>query len=106
MQVERITGPVVEQAEIVLLVVERLARRDGVVSIEEARAIREARKTVRLADAADATVGCAVSLFRRDGVRGQQFGKRLRALQEDLGRIEDDPDPTPDGPGAAQKRAA
>lgn len=106
MQVERITSPVVEQTEIVLLAVERLARRDGIVSIEELRVIREARKAVGLADEADATVGCAVSLFRRDGVRGQQFGRRLRALQEDLSRIGDDPDPTPDGPGAGKKIAA
>lgn len=103
MQVERITGPVVEQTEIVVVSVERMARRDGVISIEELQVIHEARTAAQLADEADATVGCALSAFRRDGIRGQRFQKRLRALQQDLARMETEPDPA--GP-AAQQRAA
>jgi len=101
MQVERITGPVVEQTEIVVLAIERMARRDGLISIEELQVIHEARVAAQMADEADATLGCALSMVRRDGVKGQQFRKRLRTLRNDLARI----DPDPAGP-AAQKEAA
>lgn len=103
MQIERITGPVAEQTEIAALVVERMAARDGVFSIDELQAIRETRLAAKLADEADSTVGCAFSMLRRDGIRGQQFRKRFRALQQDIARL--DSDPEPDGPAGMKKAA-
>lgn len=94
---ERLTAPAADAASVLEHELRRLFAADGIVSVEEARALRLARALTHETNRVDATIGVIVTAFRVDGLSGPQFRRRLREFRRDW-----EPDPA----GPAAKRAA
>lgn len=94
---ERLTAPAADAASVLEHELRRMFRADGIVSVEEARALRLARALTQETNRIDDTIGVIVSAFRVDGLSGPTFQRRLREFHRDW-----EPDPA----GPAAKRAA
>ena len=96
-QTERLTAPAANAASVLEHEMRRLFSRDGVLDLDERRALKLSHALTRETNDLDAQVGVIVSGLHVRGLRSPQFARRLREYRRDF-------DPTPDGP--ATKKAA
>lgn len=91
---EPLTAPAADAAHVLESELRQLFKRDGIVDLQERRALKLARALTLETNRVDANVRVIVSGFRVDGLRSGNFRRKLREFDRDW-------EPDPAGPAAA-----
>ena len=86
---ERLTAPAANAASVLEHELRRLFQRDGVIDMEERRALKLAVALTKETNRVDAALGVIASGLCVDGVAAPNFKRKLREFERDW-----DPDPT------------